>query len=314
MLAPRALPPVQVLHGIAFMCAAAVVMPAMNAMAKYLGQEYSPFEVVWFRVVGHLLLVLAVFAPRAGGVIALLRTNRPVEQSARSLMQVISMACFFYGIPWIPLADGIAINFSSPFVVAALSWALLGERVGPRRWLAIAVGFVGVLIIVKPGASGGMHWLGAVLMATSAICYGTYQVLTRRVAGHDSPGTTVAWTVLLPTVVFTLALPFVWRAPTGLATIAMFLTIGALGAVAHYWVAKAYAAAPAAIVAPFNYAQLIGATAIGLLAFGDLPVLSTWIGIAVIVASGFYIAHREAAEARAVAGPGRAPPSSSQAT
>jgi len=292
-------PAVDATRGILFMCAAAGVMPVMNAMAKHLGQEYSPFEVVWARVLGHLLVVLAVFAPRAGGVIALIRTRKPGDQIARSLMQVISMACFFYGIPWIPLADGIAINFSSPFIVAALSVPLLGERVGPRRWLAIAVGFCGVLIIVQPGSSGGMHWLGAVLMTTSAVCYATYQVLTRRVAAVDSPGTTVAWTVLVPTVVFSLVVPFVWQTPGGGATILMFLAIGALGALGHYFVAQAYAAAPAAIVAPFNYAQLLGAAAIGYFAFGDAPVAATWLGAAVIVASGIYIAHREAALARA---------------
>jgi drug/metabolite transporter (DMT)-like permease len=292
------MPPVDVTRGILFMCAAATVMPAMNAMAKHLGTDYSPIEVVWARVLGHLLFVLAVFAPRAGGVIALLRTRRPVEQCARSVMQVISMGCFFYGITWIPLADGVAINFSSPFIVAALSVPLLGERVGPRRWAAIAVGFTGALIIIQPGSSGGMHWLGALLMVISAVCYGTYQVLTRRVAPYDSPGTTVAWTVLVPTVVFSLGVPFVWQTPTGWATIAMFLSIGALGAVGHYWVAQAYAHAPAAIVAPFNYAQLLGAAAIGFFAFGDVPPSTTWLGAAVIVASGFYIAHREAALAR----------------
>lgn len=280
-------------RGILFMCAAACVMPVMNAMAKHLGQDYNPFEVVWARVLGHLLVVLAVFAPKAGGVIALIRTRRPAEQCARSLMQVISMACFFYGIPWIPLADGIAINFSSPFVVAALSVPLLGERVGPRRWTAIVVGFMGALIIIQPGGSGGMHWLGAVLMIASAACYGAYQVLTRRVAADDSPATTVAWTVLLPAVAFSLVLPFVWRTPSGALTIAMFLSIGALGAIAHYWVAQAYAAAPAAIVAPFNYAQLLGAAAIGYLAFGDVPGAWTWLGAAVIIASGLYIAYRE---------------------
>jgi drug/metabolite transporter (DMT)-like permease len=287
-----------VTRGVLFMCAAAMVMPAMNAMAKQLGQDYHPFEVVWARVLGHLLVVLAVFAPQAGGVIALIRTRRPAEQVARSLMQVISMGCFFYGIPWIPLADGVAINFSSPFVVAALSVPLLGERVGPRRWIAIAVGFTGAMIIVQPGSSDGMHWLGAVLMMTSAICYGTYQVLTRRVAPYDPPGTTVAWTVLIPTVVFSLAAPFVWKTPTGWATLAMFLSIGALGAIGHYFVAQAYAAAPAAIVAPFNYMQLLGATAIGVVAWSDVPPSTTWLGAAIIVASGFYIAHREAALVR----------------
>jgi drug/metabolite transporter (DMT)-like permease len=286
------------LRGILFMCLAATVMPAMNALAKHLGQDYSPFEVVWARVLGHLLFVIAVFAPRAGGVLALIRTRRPAEQFARSVMQVISMACFFYGIPWIPLADGIAINFSSPFIVAALSYPLLGERVGLRRWLAIVVGFLGAMIIIRPGSSDGMHWLGALLMVISAICYGIYQVLTRRVSTDDSPGTTVAWTVLVPTIVFSLVVPFVWVTPSGWLTIAMFLAIGALGAIAHYWVAQAYAAAPAAIVAPFNYAQLLGAAAIGFLAFGDVPGLWTWVGAAVIVASGMYIAHSEAMRTR----------------
>ncbi|MBM3561222.1 MAG: DMT family transporter [Alphaproteobacteria bacterium] len=288
-----------VLRGILFMCLAATVMPAMNALAKHLGQDYSPFEVVWARVLGHLVFVLAVFAPQAGGVWALIRTRRPVEQFTRSTMQVISMACFFYGIPWIPLADGIAINFSSPFIVAALSLPLLGERVGPRRWIAIAIGFLGAMIIIRPVSSDGMHWLGALLMVVSAICYGIYQVLTRRVSADDSPGTTVVWTVLVPTVVFSLVVPFVWVTPSGGLTIGMFLAIGALGAIAHYWVARAYAAAPAAIVAPFNYGQLLGAAAIGFLAFGDVPGLWTWVGAAVIVASGMYIAHSEAALARA---------------
>ncbi|MBM3561221.1 MAG: DMT family transporter [Alphaproteobacteria bacterium] len=202
-------------------------------------------------------------------------------------------------MPLIPLAEAQTISFITPFIICALSVPLLGERVGPRRWTAIAIGFLGALIVIRPGFGGGIHPLGALLMLGNSLSYGLYAVLTRRVAEGDPPETSVAYSSLLATLVTSLLVPFVWVTPTTVGAIVMLLSMGILGAIGHYFVAQAYRYAEASSLAPFGYVQLVGATTLGYLVFGDVPSSWTWIGAAVIVCSGLYVAHREAVLARA---------------
>lgn len=293
-------PQTDVTRGILFMLGTLAVFPAMNAMAKSLGQDFSPLQVVWARSIVHVLFVAMVFAPRVG-LVRLYATRRPKIQLARSSLQVVSNTCFFFAIPLIPLAEAQTISFITPFIICALSVPLLGERVGPRRWTAIAIGFLGALIVIRPGFGGGIHPLGALLMLGNSLSYGLYAVLTRRVAEGDPPETSVAYSSLVATLVTSLLVPFVWVTPTTAGAIVMLLSMGVLGAIGHYFVAQAYRYAEASSLAPFGYVQLVGATTLGYLVFGDVPSSWTWIGAAVIVSSGLYVAHREAVLARAKA-------------
>jgi len=292
-----AMPQADVTRGILFMLGTVAVFPVMNAMAKTLGQSYSPLQVVWARVFVHELLVVALFGARLG-VVRLFTSRQPRIQIARSSLQLVSNTCFFFAIPLIPLAEAQTISFITPFIICGLAVLLLHETVGPRRWTAIAVGFLGALIVVRPGFGDGVNPLGALLMLGNCTAYGLYAVLTRRVADGDSAATSVAYSALVATVVTSCLVPFVWITPTRPGDIAMFLAMGGLGALGHYMVAQAYRYAEASNLAPFAYVQLIGAASMGYLVFGDVPSAWTWIGAAVIVSSGLYVAHREAVVAR----------------
>jgi len=277
-----------VLRGILFMCLAVAVFPVVNAIGKHLGHLYSPVEVIWARISMQMLFVLLVFAPRLGAV-EVFRTRRPGAQIARSFSQLCSTGCFFLAIPWLPLADANAISFTTPFIIALLSWPLLGERVGASRWLAIALGFVGALIVIRPGFGGSIEPQGALLMLGSAAAYALYSVLTRRVSDTDRPETCVAYSALAGTVVMSGVVPLVWRTPQSLLDGAMLASLCILGAVGHYCVAQAYRNGPAATIAPFSYLQLLGSALIGYLVFADVPDGFTWLGAAVIVGGGLYM-------------------------
>lgn len=281
-----------ILRGILLMCAAAMCFSVMNALAKYLSTKagFSSQEVIWARNLGHLLFVIALFAPKRG-IVGLLRSQRLGIQVIRSLLLLTSTVCFFVSLKFIPLALASSISFTAPFIVTALAAPMLGEKVGIQRWSAVVAGFIGALIVIRPGAEN-FHW-ASFLVIGSATCYAFYQILTRRVVGHDSPETTVTYSALVGTLLMSAAVPFDWRTPDEPGHIAMFLALGLLGGSGHYFIARALVQAPASIVSPFNYVQLIGATALGFLIFGDFPDLWMWIGAAIIVASGVFIVWRE---------------------
>ena len=184
------------------------------------------------------------------------------------------------------------VLFTGPLMLVALSVPFLRERVGPRRWAAVFVGFVGVLIVLRPGADA-VHW-GALLVLAGAFFYAIYQIQTRKLAGYDDPRTTAVYTILAAFIVATVAVPFFWEMPRNTVDWLLFLALGVVGGLAHYFIIKAYQYAEASLVGPFDYSQLVGASIFGFLLFGEVPDTWTWVGAAVIIASGLYIAHREA--------------------
>jgi drug/metabolite transporter (DMT)-like permease len=266
----------------------------MNTAVKHLRETLPTIELIWARSLGHLVFVVAIFAP-ARGWWRLLVTRRPAIQLARSLLLLASTSFFFYALAHVPLAEATAVSFTSPFVVAALAGPTLGERVGPWQWATIALGFVGALIVTRPGAPGANPWL--FLVFGSAACYGLYQVLTRRVAGIDRPETSVTYSALVGTAILTLLVPGVWQTPAHLSEWMLLVALGILGGLGHYFVARAFALGPASIISPIHYVQLVWAAAVGYLVFGDVPSRWTWLGAGVIVASGVLIAWREARRA-----------------
>ena len=272
------------------MSGAALMFPVMNGFAKYLAAEYPVAQVIWGRNLGHLLFVLALFAPRRG-VVGLLRSQRPLIQICRSLLLLAATALMFVGIKFIPLANATAIIFTAPLIVTVLSVFILREHVGMPRWIAVLVGFAGTLIVIRPGGEL-FHW-AAFLIVGSATSYALYQVLTRRIAGFDSPETTVTYSALVGTILISLLVPFDWKTPDDLLDIAMFGGMGLIGGIGHYCIARAMALAPASIVSPFNYLQILGAVAFGWFVFADFPDLWVWVGSGIIVASGLFIVWRE---------------------
>lgn len=282
------------LLGILFMIGSAIAFPLMNAVVKYLGIRYPAAEVVFARNLGHLCFVAIVFGPRFGT--KLFVTRAPKLQMLNGALLLTSTIFFFTAVSTMPLAEATAITFMAPILVAVLAGPLLGERVGLPRWLAIAGGFAGMLVIVRPGA--GVLDLGAALCFGSALCYALYQIVTRRIAAHDAAAVTTAYSGLVATVISVFAVPFFWRTPESLVHLLLFASLGVFGGIGHYCVAKAFTYAHVSVVAPFHYVQLIGASALGFLWFGDLPDLYAWAGSALIVASGIGLALHESRAVR----------------
>ncbi|SKA37970.1 Permease of the drug/metabolite transporter (DMT) superfamily [Enhydrobacter aerosaccus] len=274
----------RILAGILFMCAAGMLFPVMSGFAKFLGADYNSLQISWARAFGHIVFMLMFFVPRFG--VRMLRTRRPGTQLARSALLFASNASSFLALVFIPLAKSASITNMAPLLVLPLAWAMLGERTSVRGLTAVIVGFVGVLIVIQPG-SELFHW-ASVLPLLSAACYALYQVLTRRIAGIESPETSAIYSSVVGGFGMFLVLPFVWKTPHTVRDIFFFCSLGVLGGMGHYFVARALAYAPANIVAPFQYMQLIGSVIVGYLFFGDFPNLWGWIGAAIIVAAGLY--------------------------
>jgi drug/metabolite transporter (DMT)-like permease len=212
------------------------------------------------------------------------------------MLLLAATTLFVNAIGQLPLATASAIGFASPFIVTALSVPVLRERVGLRRWTAVIIGFIGVLIIIRPGA-GFTNWATLLVLASTS-CYAVYQVLTRLIAPHDRAETGIVYAALVGTVAMSVLAPFDWRLPGAPLDWLLFGCLGFFGGFGHYFVIKAYRFGPAAVIAPFSYGELIGTTIIGYYAFGNFPDAWTWLGAAIIVACGAYIAYREGVRRR----------------
>jgi drug/metabolite transporter (DMT)-like permease len=275
-------------QGIVCALAAWLLFAGMDAGSKLLAEQYSIIQILWVRFVS-LVVIAAWLARRRGGRDAL-RTRHFWLQSLRSVLLVIEIGLFIRTITVLPLADAHAILAVTPLIVTALSVPLLGEQVGIRRWSAIAVAFVGVLIILRPGL-GVVHPI-ALLALLCSLMFGLYQILTRIVGRVDPPLTTLFYTALVGVGGLTLIVPFYWTTPD-LVGWALFALVAALGAGGHFLLIKALQLAPASILQPFSYTILIWATLVGFLVFGNLPDLLTVVGALIVTSSGIYSFARE---------------------
>lgn len=281
--------------GILLMVGSIFCLAAMEAIAKILVEDYPVQMVVCARLGLHFLVTLPLFF--FGGRLHLLKTGRPVLHSARSLVLVLASFLFITALTRIPLAEATSLVFTAPFIVTALSAMFLKERVGARRWIAILVGFAGVIVILRP--STDFNWFLLLPLATG-ICYACYQVTTRVLSFTEPTLTLFFYTVAAGTVVSGALLPFYWVTPDIEGT-GLFLLTGALGFMGQYLVIRALQEGEASTVAPFLYTQLIWATLFGVVLFGNFPDLWTFIGAAIVIGSGIYIWHRERRRALAAA-------------
>jgi drug/metabolite transporter (DMT)-like permease len=276
------------------------VISVQDATVKYLAGLMPAAQVTWARYFFHFAFALP-FALRGVHWRILIRPQRAALQLLRSFLMVASTFLFVLGVRHVPLADMLALVMSAPLIVTALSPLLLGERVGPRRAAACVTGFIGALLIIQPGA-GTMQW-SSLLGLLAGLCFSLYLIITRKLAGTTPPAAGLAYAALIGAVATSASLPFVWVTPAP-THFAMMAGIGLSASVAHYMIIRAYERAPAAVLAPFNYTEILGATVLGYLLFGDFPDATTCAGIAIIVASGLYISLRE----RALAHRARAAP------
>jgi len=278
----------QRLVGIGLMCAACAAFSCLDAMAKYLGNHMDTLQVVGVRYLAAFLIALAFSNPvsRPG----LMKTSRPFLQLLRSALLFGSTVLNFMAFRYLQLDETLAILFSTPFLIAILAGPLLGEWVGWRRWTAIMVGFAGVLVVVRPGF-GGLQW-AALLSFGSACCYAGYNITTRLLSRTDSSQTTLFYANLFGAVAMLPVLPFVWTPPSAL-DIVLMVAVGAFGSFGHFLLIVAHHRAPASVLSPFMYTQLIWATTFGFLVFGNVPSRWTLAGAAILVASGLYLIYRE---------------------
>lgn len=265
---------------------AVVFFSVGDLLAKYLTRFYPIPLIVWARFACHLLLVVAMLGPRYGTV--LVRTQRPVIQILRGVLLLAGSLFFIGALKFMPLAEATAIAYLAPLIVTLMSVVFLKETVEPARWIAVFCGFIGVLIIIRPGA--GVFTWAALLPVCNAVSFATYQLLTRRLVGVDSPYTSIFYVGLVGTALMSVVVPAAWMPLQSPSHLGLFGAIGILGVLGHLILIKAYDHAPASRLAPFSYSQLIWVAAIGFFAFGDFPDGWSLLGIAILVASGVYIA------------------------
>jgi drug/metabolite transporter (DMT)-like permease len=271
----------QPLRGILLVVLATFLFAGHDALSKYLGSLYPVVMVVWARYLVHTLLMTAIFVPQAG--FRVLRTRRPLLQVLRALSLLSTSLLFTAGLQYIPLAEATAVNFLAPVLVTALSAPLLKEQVSPGQWAAVVLGFIGVLVVVHPG--GGLFTPAILFPFGSALGFCFYQLLTRKLAAHDSPTTSNFFAGLCNTLVMSALVPFFWKLPN-LGDGLLMLALGGAGKAAHLFLTQAFRLAAPALLAPFGYCQIVFAGLLGFVIFSHTPEASTLMGIAIICLSG----------------------------
>jgi drug/metabolite transporter (DMT)-like permease len=282
-------PTARPLVGVGLMLAAMAILPVIDVFAKKLGQAGMPIlVVVWARALFGGLMTLP-FALQAQGARAF-RPAQPLRQLARALLLFGATFLFFQALKYLPIADALAIFFVNPLVSVILSAMLLREKVGPRRWAAVAVGFIGTLIIIRPGLvevnPGSLYALGA------GVALGSYFVMTRAMAGVADAMVLNFQTSAIGAALMTLALPFLWVAPSPVQWV-MLASLGVIATLGHVLITKAYEHAEASLLAPLAFTEIIMAILLGWWFFGDLPDRWTVLGVAILIASAVYISVRE---------------------
>jgi len=286
--------------GILFVLAAGFTFAILDTAAKYLTGELHVMQVVWGRYVFSLAM-LPLIVGRLNPI-PIARTRNLKLQVVRSLLLLAATIFFFTAIHFMPLADATAIAFVSPLLLTVLSIPLLGERVGLRRWAAVAVGLAGALIIIRPGL-GVTSWAALLPLAT-AFTYTLYQIGTRKLTQIDATATIFLYTGVVGALVMSAVVPFFWSTPS-LSAWLLMATTGLLGGLGHYLIIQAFARTQASALAPFSFVAIIWTTCSGYLVFGDLPDAATISGAAIIIASGIFVFYRESVAGRADNGAGR---------
>ncbi|MEB8387186.1 DMT family transporter [Rhodobacteraceae bacterium KMM 6894] len=299
----------------------ATVCFSFNDMGiKFLSDAYALHQVVFLRSLVGTVLFAAIVMPFTGGL-AVIRTRRLKAHLLRGGFVVFANMSLFLGLAALPIADAIAIFFVSPLLIAIMSVVILGETVGPRRWIAIAIGFVGVLIIVKPGTSA--FQVASLLPALSALLYGSMHMMTRKIRYTESAATMVFYillTFLISSALFGLflghgrfesgahpSLSFLLRAwaPINWRDAWIIVLLAVTGMSGSLLVSQAYRLSEAAFAAPFEYIAMPLAIMWGITIFGTWPTWNAWGGIMLIIGSGLFMVWRESVAGRAKPGPGR---------
>ncbi len=271
------------------MCGAVALFACLDTTAKYLNTSMGSVEIAWARYTSAFALTFLLSNPFTQP--GLLRTLQPKLQIVRSLLLVASTVLNFLALRWLQLDEALSIIFTFPFIVAIASGPMLGEWIGWRRWCAIGFGFGGVLLITRPGL-GGMHPAAFITLA-GTICYGLYAVITRLVARTDSNQTSLFYGNFIGALVMLPVIPFIWHTPANWFVALLLLATGVFGSAGHFCLISGHKLAPASVLSPFVYTQLIWVIIFGYLVFDHVPTVWTMAGAAIVIGSGLYLLYRE---------------------
>jgi drug/metabolite transporter (DMT)-like permease len=278
------------LRGIGLICAAVANFTLIDTAAKFAAAHGIPtLEVVWARYAVSLVVAVLLLRPWRRPVDYV--TRRPLSQGVRAVFLLLSTVFNFIAIQHLQLSESVAINFASPLIVTALAGPVLGEWAGPRRWAAVVVGFIGVVIVAEPDP--GAFQPAVLFSLASAFAYAGYALTTRLLSATESPGGMLVYGSLVGTIALTAALPTATFVTPDWAIACVLIISGTAAAIGHWFVILANRHTPATVLAPFSYTQILSMIAAGYLVFGDVPSLSTLLGALVIVASGLYILYRQ---------------------
>jgi drug/metabolite transporter (DMT)-like permease len=277
------------LAGVALQLAALATFVVMDTMIKLLAAGYPVPQVMWARFLFGFLTVALALRLTMGHFPW--RTRAPGWQTLRSLILAACNFLFTSALVHIPLADATAVGFASPLFTITLAAIILKEKVGWRRWAGVAIGLLGVVVLLRPPflfGAGPVHWAMVLPLGTAAL-FAVYQILTRRLAGLDDARTTIFHTSLAAAVVMSATAPLTWTWPSAEGWAALVL-LGILGGAGHGLLVMAFARAPASLLAPMSYTQIIWAVLAGILVFGDVPDALTVVGMAIVAIGGILVA------------------------
>ena len=277
------------LKAIGLMSAAVVCFAALDTSGKLLARELDTLQIAWGRFAAHFLIALVLFNPL--GTPGLFKSRNWPLELFRAALLFGSTATNFFALRYLQLDETTSIVFATPLLVALLAGPLLGEWVGPRRLAAIGVGFLGVILVLRPGL-GGLHW-AASFSVVGMVCYAFYSITTRKLASVDSAATMVLLSALVPALALTPAVPFVWRMPEHATSWLLLAGTGLFGAVGHWLLTVAHRLAPASILMPFTYSQILWVVLLSYAVFHDVPSGTTLAGAGIVIASGLYLLYRE---------------------
>ncbi len=277
------------LRGALLFCIGVLCFALLDTCAKYMARELPVLQIVWMRYFVNFLFALAVTTPWRDT--RLLRTRNLGFQVLRSILLFASTAANFVALQYLQLAQTVSILFTAPLLVALLSVFLLGEHVGPRRWSAIVIGFIGVLVVTRPG--GDTFQWPVLLSFGSAVCIAFYNIITRHIAGADSARTSQVYVTLIACIALTPLVPSTWQTPSGPLVWTMLIAVGFFGWIGHWLLTEAHAHASASHIAPFMYSQIIWMIGLGYFVFADVPDIWTITGSCIVVLSGLYLLRRE---------------------
>jgi len=264
-----------------------------DTFAKLLSAEFHPLQVAWMRMAGLVTGVCFLIARKGPTVF---HTPKPKLQVLRGVFAAGSGAFFIYAITYVPLADAIAVSFVAPFIVTVLGAIVLKEPVGMRRWSAVIIGFIGMIIVIRPGA--GVFHPAIFLVVIAASCFAIRQLVSRWLSGVDSVSTTVVYTSLVAFSIISVAQPFVWTTPDTSSAVMLIFGLGLSAAVGEVLIINALDIRESVVLAPMHYTLILWGTLFGFLFFNDLPDMWTFAGCGVIILSGLYTAYRELLHAK----------------